>query len=162
MIARIAKHLIAITTKHVDLFFEKRETGYKNLINRLAEVKEDRRIEEEYYTLDSIDSKCTALLTHVSMMIAATVFLYADGVAQHTFAKDLLLLEISIYVFIALSLLYCLDLMALDDFEKDKDTMSVITRILVKRLFIYRWALLLTVVTTIAVLGTLALKRFLS
>jgi len=162
MIARIAKHLIARVAKHFAIFFEGRVKAYNDLFNKLAEVKEDRRLQEEYYTLDAIDSKCTALLTHVSMMIAATVFLYADGVAQHTLAKDLLLLEISIYVFTALALLYCLDLMTLNDFKKDKDTMSIVTGILVKRLLIYRSALLLTVVTTIAVLATLALKRFLS
>jgi hypothetical protein len=156
--------MISSIAKYFNDLFGKQVREHTDLIERITKEKPTNRLlQEEYYTLDAMDTKCAGLLTHVSMMIAATVFLYADGaIAQHTVSKDLLLLEISLYIIIALSLLYCLDLMALGHFKKDKEISSVVAEMYVKRLLIYRSALRLTVMTTIAVLATLAWKRFLS
>jgi hypothetical protein len=150
--------------KYFNDLFRKKVRDHIDLVDRITKEKPTNPlIQEEYYTLDTMDTKCAGLLTHVSLMIAATIFLYADGaIVQHSVAKDFVLLEIFLYLLIALSLLYCLDMMALGHFTKDKDIASVVAEMFVKRLLIYRWALRLTAITTIAVLGTLASKRILS
>lgn len=144
--------------------FEKQVRDHTDLIDRITKEKPTNLLlQEEYYTLDAMDTKCAGLLTHVSLMIAATVFLYADGaIVQHTVSKDFILIEIFLYVLVALSLLYCLDMMSLGHFKNDENISSAVAKMYVKRILIYRSALRLTVITTIAVLCTLLSKRFLS
>jgi hypothetical protein len=101
-----------VFTKPANYFknlFKKQVEVFNDLVDRIAIEKGTDPLKEKYYTLDAIDAKCSGLLTHVSLMITATVFLYTDA-KQGSVTKDFLLCEITVYILIALSLLYCLNL----------------------------------------------------
>jgi hypothetical protein len=71
---------------------------------------EQERIPESIMTsMQNIDSKVTALLTHVSMMIAA-LGLVAPVVAKSHLKEGIIVFEIAIYLLLAVGCLRCLNL----------------------------------------------------
>jgi hypothetical protein len=71
---------------------------------------EQERIPESIMTsMQNIDGKVTALLTHVSMMIAA-LGLVAPVVANNRFKEGIIVFEIAIYLLLAVGSLRCLNL----------------------------------------------------
>jgi hypothetical protein len=71
---------------------------------------EQERIPESIMTsMQNIDGKVTALLTHVSMMIAA-LGLVAPVVANNRFKEGIIVFEIAIYLLLAVGCLRCLNL----------------------------------------------------
>ena len=71
---------------------------------------EQERIPESIMTsMQNIDSKVTALLTHVSMMIAA-LGLVAPVVANSRLEEGIIVFEIAIYLLLAIGCLRCLSL----------------------------------------------------
>jgi predicted secreted protein len=151
-----------VFTKPANYFknlFKKQVEVFNDLVDRIAIEKGTDPLKEKYYTLDAIDAKCSGLLTHVSLMITATVFLYTD--AKHgSVTKDFLLCEITVYILIALSLLYCLNLIAPHSFRENQSVESAVSEACARRLLIHRFALSSTVITTIVVLATLAMTHF--
>ena len=71
---------------------------------------EQERIPESIMTsMQNIDAKVTALLTHVSMMIAA-LGLVAPLVANSRFKEGIIVFEIAIYLLLTIGCLRCLNL----------------------------------------------------
>jgi hypothetical protein len=71
---------------------------------------EQERIPESIMTsMQNIDGKVTALLTHVSMMIAA-LGLVAPLVANSRFKEGIIVFEIAIYLLLTIGCLRCLNL----------------------------------------------------
>jgi hypothetical protein len=106
-----------------------------------------------------VDTKCSSLLTHVSMMIAATVFLYAD--AGVVFYKRVFLDEIGLYVAIAILLLFCLPIFTEKHIMTCTDNTQIAHRlgeISWRRAIFYATALYLTIAVTVAVLITLVVN----
>jgi hypothetical protein len=91
-----------------------RDAGlYSNTMNRSI-----------YEAYDSIDTKATAILQHVSIMIVATGFLYS--LTSVTFLKILFGAETLLYVVLAL---FCLRLFMHQNHSKDlSETMNVVAR----------------------------------
>jgi hypothetical protein len=72
--------------------------------------REQEGIPESIMTsMQNIDSKVTALLTHVSMMIAA-LGLVAPVVANSRFKEGIIVFEIAVYLLLAIGCLRCLNL----------------------------------------------------
>lgn len=110
----------------------------------------------------AVDTKCASLLTHVSMMIAATVFLYAD--ARLKFYKSVFLVEIGLYVAIAILLLFCLTIFGEKDIMKCTDNTQIancLGQLSWRRSRFYTTALYLTIAVTTAVLMPLIFKPIL-
>ena len=71
---------------------------------------EQEKIPESIMTsMQNIDAKVTGLLTHVSMMIAA-LGLVAPVVANHRFEEGIIVVEIAVYLLLAVGCLRCLNL----------------------------------------------------
>ncbi len=71
---------------------------------------EQEKIPESIMTsMQNIDAKVTALLTHVSMMIAA-LGLVGPVVANTHFEEGIILVEIAVYLLLAIGCLRCLNL----------------------------------------------------
>ena len=71
---------------------------------------EQEKIPESIMTsMQNIDAKVTGLLTHVSMMIAA-LGLIAPVVADHRFEEGIIVVEIAVYLLLAVGCLRCLNL----------------------------------------------------
>jgi len=72
--------------------------------------REQERIPELIMTsMQNIDAKVTSLLTHVSMMIAA-LGLVGPVVADSRFEEGIVLIEIAVYLLLAIGCLCCLNL----------------------------------------------------
>jgi hypothetical protein len=69
-------------------------------------------------SMQDIDSKATGLLTHVSMMIAG-LGLIASLIADHRIEEGIIILEITVYLLLAIGCLRCLNVLnpppAVDD-----------------------------------------------
>lgn len=60
--------------------------------------------------MDVLDSKSSALLTHISIMFVALGFFIIDN-SNHWVIQSLLLMEFIIYLVVAMLLLRCIDIM---------------------------------------------------
>ena len=67
-------------------------------------------ISNYHYDMDAVDSKSSALLTHISVMfVVLSIFLVSADC--HDFIRALLAVELIAYLFLALLLLRCIDVM---------------------------------------------------
>ena len=103
----------------------------------------------------SVDTKTASLLAHVSLMIAACTFLDDGG---RGFAANLFLSEAFAYVAIALVLLSCLGLSMYAAPSDVAEMRQFFARSCQRRTTIYLVSLWLTMLTTVAVLVTMAVK----
>lgn len=96
------------------------EVNYAETRDKVSQIK------HILYDMDIIDSKSSALLTHVSLMIAVLIGLMIVGLGEeHYFIRLLLRVEIVIYIIIAMFLLRCVDIMG-PPFRKLKTISKVV------------------------------------
>lgn len=107
-----------------------------------------------FYTLDVIDAKTQALLAHVSIMIAISALVYADG-SQAPFTRYAVLAEMVAYLLIALGCLRSITILSPTQVKHSDDLLELRLRLVLKRRTAYRTSLLATVTVTIAFLLTL-------
>ena len=81
-----------------------REFEYYPLRNKVEGIK------DVLYDMDILDSKSSALLTHISVMFVALGFFIVDS-NNHRIIQSLLVTEFIIYLVIAMLLLRCIDIM---------------------------------------------------
>ncbi|NVK33194.1 MAG: hypothetical protein HWE23_01865 [Rhodobacteraceae bacterium] len=105
--------------------------------------------------MDDIDNKSSAMLAHVSMIIAAASILIQKFDEYQVF----LLSEIVIYVFVAIGLLRCMRLVRPADI-RDAEYIDVVVGEAGKRLVVYARARLLTLLATIVFCLGILLKLF--
>ncbi len=99
------------------------------------DAKETDRTTAAFQT---IDTKATGLLTHVSMMIAG-LGICAPLVAQHRVEEAIIIFEISVYLLIAVGCLRCLSVVrSLRTHRPDGDVKQGVQRELVVRHELYR------------------------
>jgi hypothetical protein len=104
-----------------------------------------------------IDSKSSALLTHVSLMIAACTFLYSSASTKTTTDK-LFIVEAFIYMIIALILLFCLHLSMYSAPQDESSCEKYFADDCNKRRNTYLFALYLARLVTFGVILTMIYK----
>lgn len=106
---------------------------------------------ETLHTFGSIDAKATGLLTHTSMMIAG-LGLAAPLVADNRLEIGIVVIEIGIYLLIALGCLRCLSVFRTHEFvDADDRAQAIIHRELIIRSELYRLCIRTAIGLTIAV-----------
>ena len=106
--------------------------------------------------MDDLDNKSSALLTHVSMLIAAMslmMFIFKDNEAFRVF----LLIELAIYVFVAAGLLRCVSIIHPGNIKNEKYQEGILDEV-VSRFRVYRRARLLTIAATFALFFGVVIK----
>jgi hypothetical protein len=102
-----------------------------------------------------IDAKTTGILTHVSMMIAG-LGITAPLVAQHPYEEAVIVVEICIYLVIAVGCLRCLTVLAHVDLHGGgKDSQLRVARELIIRQELYRLCNRLSIYFTFVVFVSL-------
>jgi len=111
-------------------------------------------------TFASIDAKATGLLTHTSMMIAG-LGLIAPLVADNDIEIGIVVLEMAIYLLIALGCLRCLSVFHVHEFDAaDNRIQDVIHRELIIRSELYSLCIRIAIVFTIVVFVLLPVLYF--
>jgi hypothetical protein len=86
---------------------------------RLLSLADQTDIEDLYRTyISDLDTKCSALLTHISLMIALLGILYSSFANDLLpFDKTVILVEVILYLFLTALTLRCLRTSAIDSIE---------------------------------------------
>lgn len=132
------------------------DQGYSDRVNRLKEghSKPRESLNEKFVLYEKLfevlDAKSGALLTHISIMIAATVF--AFSVEEQAIAmKIIFTIILASFLLTAICLIRCLRFWAAaTSNEKDPDYEEIMDQELHRRSEIYRFASQLSFLTTIA------------
>ena len=115
---------------------------------------------EATHTFASIDAKATGLLTHTSMMIAG-LGLIAPLVADNQVEVGIVVLEMAIYLLIALGCLRCLSVFRTHEFIDAGDRAhAIIHRELIVRTELYGYCIRSAIVFTIVVFLVLPVLYF--
>jgi hypothetical protein len=115
---------------------------------------------EVSHTFASIDAKATGLLTHTSMMIAG-LGLIAPLVADNDVEVGIVIVEMAIYLLIALGCLRCLSVFRTHEFVGSGDAAkAIIRRELIIRSELYSLCIRSAIVFTIAVFLLLPVLYF--
>ena len=136
----------------------------ENELNRIRESALDARKEESHrdfiFTLmDALDSKTSALLTHISLIVAALTFIYTAH--EHgAVARWFLLLEIIFYLVLTI---FCLRAIRMTSglSSIDKDETQALEVELSRRRAVYNFAASTTIVVTTVMILTLLLVAIL-
>jgi len=123
--------------------------------------KRDRLMSAEAVrTFASIDAKATGLLTHTSMMIAG-LGLIAPLVADNDVEIGIVVLEMAIYLLIALGCLRCLSVFHVHEFDGTNDRVHEnIHRELIIRSELYSLCIRAAIVFTIVIFALLPVLYF--
>lgn len=124
-----------------------------------ATQKEDGNAANILFDLEMLDGKSSALLSHVSVIIAAIAL--SLGVVNFPFVKFLLVVELSLYVLVALCALRCLNFLGppnMDGFEDVCRLEKIMLRECTIRRHVYYLCLRATVWLTIAIPFIIALE----
>ncbi len=122
--------------------------------------KRDKEMSAEAsHTFASIDTKATGLLTHTSMMIAG-LGLIAPLVADSDFEVGIVVMEMAIYLLIALGCLRCLSVFHAHEFEATDHVQDVIHRELIIRTELYSLCIRAAILFTMVVFALLPLLYF--
>ena len=122
--------------------------------------KRDKEMSAEAsHTFASIDAKATGLLTHTSMMIAG-LGLIAPLVADSEFEVGIVIMEMAIYLLIALGCLRCLSVFHAHEFEAADHAQDVIHRELIIRAELYSLCIRTAILFTMVVFALLPLLYF--
>jgi hypothetical protein len=122
--------------------------------------KRDKEMSAEAsHTFASIDTKATGLLTHTSMMIAG-LGLIAPLVADSDFEVGIVIMEMAIYLLIALGCLRCLSVFHAHEFEAADHVHDVIHRELIIRTELYSLCIRAAILFTMLVFALLPLLYF--
>ena len=127
------------------------KTTEDHLNKRLEEFNKDKTASKIYEAYDSIDVKATAILQHVSIMIAVTSVLFTQ--TDHTILKVAFVCELLFYIFLALACLRLL--MAQHMSPKFHETKDVVAKeatldLTAKLTFLVSIGLILTVIAEVA------------
>src|SRR5215831_6908358 len=115
---------------------------------------------EESRTFASIDAKATGLLTHTSMMIAG-LGLIAPLVADNDVEVGIVVMEIAIYLLIALGCLRCISVFRSHEFDVSGDGIhEAIHRELIIRAELYSLCIRAAIAFTIVVFALLPVLYF--
>jgi NADH:ubiquinone oxidoreductase subunit 2 (subunit N) len=121
--------------------------------------KRDKEMAEAAHTFVSIDDKATGLLTHTSMMIAG-LGLIALLVADSDIEVGIVIMEMAIYLLIALGCLRCLSVFQAQEFEAADPVQGIIHRELIIRNELYSLCIRSAIVFTIVVFALLPVLYF--
>jgi hypothetical protein len=120
---------------------------------------------KEYFLHDMsiVDTKSSALLTHVSVMIAVVaIFLQTNPPRQW---QTMLTIELTLFSLVAVVLLWCVDIMGPPRRQIPSESSEEVTRIyrkeILKRRAIYQLSLRTVRFLTLALIATVLLKGFL-
>lgn len=111
--------------------------------------QELKRGEALFRYMDDLDNKSAALLTHVSMLVAAVSIMLS--VYDDLPTRILLLIEAGLYIFIASGLLRCIAIIHPGNIDVKKYPDDVMTEA-IGRLLVYRRARVFAILTTAALL----------
>jgi hypothetical protein len=110
--------------------------------------------------MQNIDAKATGLLTHVSMMIAG-LGLIAPFVADHRLEEGIIVLEMVVYLFLAIGCLRCLTVFNPHALAGEKAAMThSLGRELLLRRELYAFCVRAAIVVTIIIVLTLPAMYF--
>jgi len=122
--------------------------------------KRDKEMSAEAaHTFASIDAKATGLLIHTSMMIAG-LGLIALLVADSDIEVGIVIMEMGIYLLIALGCLRCLSVFQAHEFEAADHVQGIIHRALIIRNELYSLCIRSAIVFTIVVFALLPVLYF--
>ena len=131
-----------------------------NLAARDEQDEEQSRYRDFIYDMMSIvDSKVSALLTHISLIIAALVFLYSSRAAASAsvLLKTMIMCEIVAYLMLTVFCLRCIRMMAELSSGGAAAQNDALAIELYKRRATYNWTSNVTVFVTVATIVTLVL-----
>lgn len=132
-------------------------------INRAAHDEQDqdqgRYRDFIYDMMSAVDAKVSALLTHISLIIAALVFIYSSRAAASAsvFLKNLIMCEIVAYLLLTVFCLRCVRMttkLSSGSAAAENDALAIE---LYKRRATYNWTSNVTVFVTVATIVTLVL-----
>jgi len=106
---------------------------------------------------DVVDSKASALLTHVSIMIAACIFLY-DFLKTERVLSWLLLGEAVVYIVASLLLVFSVYFTIFKDIKDESAVVLQSARASIFRIYYYQIAHRLNIFSTILLIGTIIAK----
>lgn len=75
--------------------------GTRAFLESIAKLQDDSLGRAMFYELDTVDSKTSSLLTHVSLMMAVLSVFYS-GMKDAPFFKSAILIELIVYLFVTL------------------------------------------------------------
>lgn len=105
--------------------------------------------------MDDLDNKCSALLTHVSMLIAAMGVMMA--IYDDPYSRTFLLIEIAIYVFVAAGLLRCVRILHPRNISISTYLFDIRDEV-IRRYAVYQRARLMTIIATIVLFIAIVIK----
>lgn len=120
-------------------------SNYHGFFERQSKEHDVNNRQAIFKYMDDIDSKSSALLAHVSMIIAAVSVMLAAF--DQSFFKYLLLLELAIYIVVAIGLLRCVSILRPRSFEEG-DYLEIILQEAASRLVVYERSRKIAIVAT--------------
>lgn len=129
--------------------------GYESTLRR----RDKEMSAEASHTFAAIDAKATGLLTHTSMMIAG-LGLIAPLVANSEFEVGIVIMEMAIYLLIALGCLRCLSVFHAHEFEDTDHAQDIIHRELIIRAELYSLCIRAAILFTLVVFALLPFLYF--
>ncbi len=112
-----------------------------------------------YDMMSAVDSKVSALLTHISLIIAALVFIYSSRAAARAsvFLKNTIMCEIVAYLLLTVFCLRCIRMTTRLSSGSAAAENNALAIELSKRRATYNWTSHVTVFVTVATIVTLVL-----
>jgi hypothetical protein len=129
--------------------------AYRSVLSRL--MKSNAALTELQRVQDVVDSKSSALLTHVSIMIAACAFLYEFLRTEHVLAW-LVLSEAVVYIAASLLLVFSVNFNIFRNINDENSVVMQSARASLFRIYYYKIAHTLTVFATTLLIGTIIAK----
>ena len=112
-----------------------------------------------YRMMSAVDAKVSALLTHISLIIAALVFIYTSKASANgaAFLKSMIMCEIVAYLVLTVFCLRCIHMTAKLSSGGAATESDALAVELYKRRATYNWTSNVTVFVTVATIMTLVL-----
>ncbi|MGO8737467.1 hypothetical protein [Rhodoblastus sp.] len=110
-----------------------------------------------YLMMGTVDTKVSALLTHISLIIAALVFIYSSKAGVSGMFKNMIMVEIVAYLILTVFCLRCIRMtirLSSGSAASENDALAIE---LYKRRATYNWTSNVTVAVTVATIFTLVL-----
>jgi hypothetical protein len=138
------------------MLFSRDVAKYLDYRKKLGQLlKDDPTIFEIFRVQDVIDRKASALLTHVSIMIATCAFLY-EQFKNNKIIGQLVLTEGIIYILASLLLVLCVNFVKIKNIDDEKCIAEQSAEESIFRLNSFKLAYALTIFATVLLLGTIA------
>jgi hypothetical protein len=135
------------------------ETARREYFDRIRREQEEIPV-SIMTSMQNVDAKATGLLTHVTMMIAA-LSLVATLLAKHPLEEGIIIVEIAVYLLLAIGCLRCLNLFNLRRSAKTEEELIAELRLeILLRRELYIHCVRGATVVTICILISLPLMYF--